>query len=62
MEDGKNTDQDPAVLEFPAVTWSKYVANDSVQYIQMGQTLSVNAEEATDWDLRNRQRGDRKRK
>ena len=56
MEEGEidsETDQDPSVLEVPAVNWAKYVGVKTVQYIKMGQAPKVDAEEPNDWDLGN---------
>ena len=54
MEEGEiesETDQDLSVLEVPAVNWGKYVCVKSVQYIKMGHTPRVDAEEQKSWDL-----------
>ena len=56
MEKGKigsETDQDPSVLEVPAINWDKYLGVKSVQNIKMGNAPKVDAEEPNDWDLGN---------
>ena len=56
MEEGENvseTDQDPSVLEVPAMNSAKYVGVKNVQYIKMGHAPRVNAEEPNNWDLGN---------
>ena len=52
-EIGSDTDQDPSVLEVPAINWAKYVGVKSVQYIKMGHAPRVDAEEQNNWDLGN---------
>ena len=52
-EIGLETDQDPSVLEVPAVNWAKLVGVKRVQYIKMGHAPKVDAEEPNDWDLGN---------
>ena len=52
MEEGEiglETDQDPSVLEVPAIN----VGVKSVQYIKMGHAPKVDAEEPNNWDLEN---------
>ena len=46
-------DQDPSVLEVPAVNWAKYIGVKSVQYIKIRHAPKVDAEETNDWDLGN---------
>ena len=56
MEEGKigsETDQDPSVLEVPAVERAKYVGVKSVKYMKIGHALKVDTEEPNDWDLKN---------
>ena len=39
MEEGEidtDTDQDPSILEVPAINWARYVGVKSVQYVKMG--------------------------
>ena len=52
-EIGSDTDQDPSVLEVPAINWAKYVDVKSVQYIKMGHAPRVDSEEQNSWDLGN---------
>ena len=50
MEEGKidsESDQDPPILEIPAVNWAKYAGVKSVQYIKMGHAPRT-AEEPND--------------
>ena len=54
MEEGEidsETDQDPSVLEVPAINWARYVGVKSVQYVKMGQAPRIEAEEQNDWNL-----------
>ena len=56
MEEGEidsESNQDPSVLEVPAVNWAKYVGVTSVQYIKMGHAPRTTAEEPNDLDLGN---------
>ena len=56
LEEGEinsETDQDPSVLEVPAINWAKNMGVKSVQYIQMGHAPKVDAEEPNGWDLGN---------
>ena len=55
MEEGEiesETDQDPSVLEVPAINWARYVGVKSVQYVKMGHASKVTAMEENNWDLR----------
>ena len=45
------TDQDPSVLEVPAINWARYVGVKSVQYVKMGHASKVTAMEENNWDL-----------
>ena len=54
MEEGEiesETDQDPSVLEVPAINWARYVGVRSVQYVKMGHAPKVAAMEENNWDL-----------
>ena len=54
MEEGEiesETDQDPSVLEIPAINWARYVGVKSVQYVKMGHAPKVAAMEENNWDL-----------
>ena len=54
MEEGEiesETDQDPSVLEDPAINWARYVGVKSVQCIKMGHASKVTAMEENNWDL-----------
>ena len=54
MEEGEiesETDQDPSVLEVPAINWARYVGVKSVQYVKMGHAPKVAAMEENNWDL-----------
>ena len=54
MEEGEidsETDQDPSVLEVPAINWARYVGVKSVQYVKMGHAPRVAAEERNEWNL-----------
>ena len=44
-EIGSGSEQDPSVLEVPAITWAKYVGVKSVQYIKKGHAPRVDAVE-----------------
>ena len=39
------------LLEVPAVNWAQFVGVKSVQYIRMGHSTGVDAEEQNNWDL-----------
>ena len=48
MEEGgieSETDQDPSVLEVPAINWARYVGVKSVQYVKMGHAPKIAAME-----------------
>ena len=54
MEEGEidsETDQDPSVLEVPAINWARYVGVKSVQYVKIGHAPRIAAEEQNDWNL-----------
>ena len=54
MEEGEiafETDQDPSVLEVPAINWARYVGVKSVQYVKMGHAPQIAAEEQIDRNL-----------
>ena len=54
MEEGEidsETDQDPSVLEVPAINWARYVGVKSVQYVKMGHAPKIVSEENKNWDL-----------
>ena len=54
LEEGEidsETDQDPSVLEVPAINWGRYVGVKSVQYVKMGHAPRIAAEEQYDWNL-----------
>ena len=54
MEEGEinsETDQDPSVFEVPAINWARYVGVKSVQYVKMGHSPKIIAEENKNWDL-----------
>ena len=54
MEEGEiesETDQDPSVLEVPAINWARYVGVKSVQYVKMGHASKIKALEENNWDL-----------
>ena len=54
MEEGEidsETDQDPSVLEVPAINWARYVGVKSVQYVKMGHAPKIVSEENKIWDL-----------
>ena len=49
MEEGEidsETDQDPSVLEVPAINWARYVGVKSVQYVKLGHARKIIAEKA----------------
>ena len=52
-EIGSGSEQDPSMLEVPAINWAKYVGVKSVQYITMGHAPRVDAIEQNNWDLGN---------
>ena len=55
MEEGEidsESDQDPSILEVPAINWAKYAGVKSVQYIKMGHAPRT-TEEPNDWDFGN---------
>ena len=45
------TDQNPSVLEVPAINCAHYVGVKSVQYVKMGHAPKIIAEEDKKWDL-----------
>ena len=54
MEEGEiasETDQDPSVLEVPAINWARYVGVKSVQYVMMGHAPRISFEEQDEWNL-----------
>ena len=54
MEEGEiesKTDQDPSILEVPAINWAQYVGVKSVQYVKMGHAPKIAAQEENNWDL-----------
>ena len=54
MEEGEidsETNQDPSVLEVPAINWARYVEVKSVQYVKMGHAQRIAAEEQNNWNL-----------
>ena len=54
MEEGEidsETNQDPSVLEVPAINWARYVGVKSVQYVKMGHGQRIAAEEQNNWNL-----------
>ena len=54
MEEGEidtDTDQDPSILEVPAINWARYVGVKSVQCVKMGHAPKIAAEEQNDWNL-----------
>ena len=52
-EIGSESEQNPSVLDVPAINWAKYVGVKRVQYIKMGHTPKVDAIEQNNWDLGN---------
>ena len=56
MEEGEicsNKDQNPSILEVPAVNWAKYEAVKSALFVKMGHASKIDAEEPNSWDLGN---------
>ena len=54
MEEGEiesETDQDPSILEVPAINWARYVGVKCVQYVKMGHAPKVLAQKANNWEL-----------
>ena len=54
IEEGEidsGTNQNPSVLEVPAINWAPYVGVKSVQYVKMGHAPKIAAEEQNDWNL-----------
>ena len=51
------TDQDPSILEVPAINWARYVGVKSVQYVKMGHAPKVAAQEENNWVLEQAVRG-----
>ena len=54
MEEGDidtDTDQDPSILEVPAINWLRYVGVKSVQYVKIRHAPKIAAEEQNDWNL-----------
>ena len=54
MEEGEidsETDQDPSVLEVPAINWARHVGVKSVQYVKMGHAPKIFSEKNKNWDL-----------
>ena len=54
MEEGEidsETDQDPSVLEVPAINWARYVGVKSVQYVKIGHASRISSEEKNHWNL-----------
>ena len=54
MEEGEidcETDQDPSILEVPAINWARYVGVKSFQYVQMGHASKIAAQRDNNWDL-----------
>ena len=45
------TDQDPSILEVPAINWARFVGVKSVQYVKMGHAPRILAQEDNNWDL-----------
>ena len=45
------TEQEPLVLEEPAINWARYVEVKSVQYVKMGHAPKIFAEEDKNWDV-----------
>ena len=54
VEIDSETDQDPSVLEVPAINWARYVGVKSVQYEKKGHSPRIAAEEQNDWNLSRR--------
>ena len=54
MEEGEidsETDQDSSVLEVLVINWARYVGVKCVQYVKMGHSPIIAAEEKNDWNL-----------
>ena len=54
MEEGEiesETEQDPSILEVPAIKWALYVGVKSVQYVKLGHAPKIAAQEENNWDL-----------
>ena len=54
MEEGEiesETDQDPSIVEVPAISWARNVGVKSVQYVKMGHSPKVMAQADNNWDL-----------
>ena len=54
MEEGEintDTDQDPSILEVPAIKSARYVGVKSVRYVKMGHAPKKAAKEQNDWNL-----------
>ena len=45
------TDQDPSILEVPAINWARYVGIKSVQNVKMGHAPKILAQKVNNWDL-----------
>ena len=56
-EIGSESEQDPSILEVPAINWAKYVGVKSVQYIKMGHAPKVDAIEQNNWDVMSKVQG-----
>ena len=52
-EIGSESEQDPSILEVPAINWAKYLGVKGVPYIKMGHAPRVDAIEQNNWDLGN---------
>ena len=54
MEEGEidsETDQDPSILEVPAINWARYVGVGSVQFVKMEHAPKITPQENNNWDL-----------
>ena len=54
IEEGEiesETDQDPSILEVPAINWARYEGVKSAQYVKMGHAPKIAAQEENNWDL-----------
>ena len=54
MEEGEidtDTDQDPSILELPAINWARYVGVKIGQYVKMGHAPKIASEGQKDWSL-----------
>ena len=54
MEEGEidsRTDQDPSILEVPAINWARYVGVRSVQCVKMEHAQKITTQEDNNWDL-----------